>query len=308
MAGVDLIVGGIVGTLCSELYNLVVTLIKKTNEFNPLLEAIKSTVGGLESLIPRIEDLNEKLKISNKEIDRLKKTLSEGVELVGECSNNPKLYKKAKYTDKLTDLDKALKRELNMLKAHAARDAKENLLLAGENQGQLVELARDWRKWLGMGEKHGDQLEELVKDGREKFGAVKEIKKLIDKLLGFWILGLTIIIVVSVILLIFSQLRESMRIATAVPNWKILSRSHCKVCKSVVQWARVGVFLVGSFVDLLGYATIVLYFFFVIAADITSEIRAQRQRGFSGSRVRRLLFFIGYSFIFLLVSNIEHFH
>ncbi|KAM1062479.1 hypothetical protein EV2_027559 [Malus domestica] len=301
MAGVDLIVGGIVGTLCSELYNLVVTLIKKTNEFSPLLEAIKSTVGGLESLIPRIEDLNEKLKISNKEIDMLKKTLSEGVKLVGKCSNKPKWYEKAKYTDKLTALDEALKRELNMLKAHAARDAKENLLLARKNQGQLVELATDWSKWLGMARKHGDQLGESVKDGRETFGAVEEIKKLIVKLLEFWVSCLIIIIVVWVILLIFRHLGKSMRIATAVPDWKILSRSSCKGCKSVVWWARVGVFFVGSFGNLFGYVSVVLGIFFSIAADITLEIRAQHQQGFSGSRVRRLLSSIGSSAFVLFV-------
>ncbi|KAM1810076.1 hypothetical protein ACFX12_026885 [Malus domestica] len=295
----NLIGGGIVGTLCSELYNLVVTLIKKTNEFSPLLEAIKLTVGGLESLIPQIEDLNEKLKVSNKETERLKKALSDGVELVGECSNNPKWYKKAKYTDKLTALDEALERELDMLTAHAASDTKEALLLTRKNHDDLVKLARDGRKGLEMERKHGDQLVELAKDGSETFDTVKEIMYLIYQFLGFWISGLIIIIVVCVMLPIFSLFGESKRIATALLDG-ILSR--CKVCKSVVEWARLRVSLVRTYANLLAWFFTALCLFYLFI----KVIRDQYKRGFSRSEVCKLLFWIGCSSIFLFICGIVY--
>ncbi|KAM1261484.1 hypothetical protein ACFX2I_026805 [Malus domestica] len=303
----NLIGGGIVGTLCSELYNLVVTLIKTTNEFSPLLEAIKLTVGGLESLIPQIEDRNEKLKISNKETERLKKALTDGVELVGECSNNPKWYKKAKYTDKLTALDEALERELDMLTAHAASDTKEALLLTRKNHDDLVKLARDGRKGLEMARKHGDQLVELAKDGSETFDTVKEIMNLIYHFLGYCISGLIVIIVFWVVLHTFILLGESKRIATAVLESVLdgIIFPRCKVCKSVValvECAGLCISLVWTYAKLLhAYFLTASCFFFLTASYFISFIMAIRDQY---KRVRNV---IEYALQFeFLIAKVTH--
>ncbi|RXH74925.1 hypothetical protein DVH24_029646 [Malus domestica] len=65
----ELVGGGIVGTMCSE------------------LDRINGSRFGVTD--PQIEELNKKLKFSNQETDRLKKTLSEGVKLLANAPTIP---------------------------------------------------------------------------------------------------------------------------------------------------------------------------------------------------------------------------
>lgn len=106
----DLIGGGAVGLIFSELYKAFENLIKKTKKFSPHLKAIKATVDSLKPVIDQIEVQNKELNLSNEETEKLKNIISDDVKLVRDCSKNPKWYRKASYTDKLTDLDEALKR------------------------------------------------------------------------------------------------------------------------------------------------------------------------------------------------------
>ncbi|CAL9026848.1 unnamed protein product [Prunus brigantina] len=124
----DLIGRGAVGLIFSELYKAVENLIKKTKKFSPHLKAFKATVDSLKPVIDQIEEQNKELNLSNEETEKLKNIISDGVKLVGDCSKNPKWYRKASYTDKLTDLDEALKRQLEILKAQGLRDGKETLI------------------------------------------------------------------------------------------------------------------------------------------------------------------------------------
>ncbi|XP_008241556.1 PREDICTED: uncharacterized protein LOC103339971 [Prunus mume] len=145
----DLIGGAAVGLIFSELYKAVENLIEKTKKFSPHLKAITATVDSLKPVIDQIEKQNKELNLSNEETEKLKKIISDGIKLVGDCSKNPKWYRKASYTDKLTDLDEALKRQLEILKAQGLRDGKETLIRVTEikkliNQLQASLLQASW--------------------------------------------------------------------------------------------------------------------------------------------------------------------
>ncbi|CAB4287493.1 unnamed protein product [Prunus armeniaca] len=128
----DLIGGAALGLIFSELYKAVENLIEKTKKFSPHLKVITATIDSLKPVIDQIEKQNKELNLSNEETEKLKKIISDGIKLVGDCSKNPKWYRKASYTDKLTDLDEALKRQLEILKAHGLRDGKETLIRVTE--------------------------------------------------------------------------------------------------------------------------------------------------------------------------------
>ncbi|KAI5319407.1 PREDICTED: probable [Prunus dulcis] len=129
----DLIGGAAIGLIFSELYKGVENLIEKTKKFSPHLKAIKATVDSLKPVIDQIEEQNKELNLSNEETEKLKRIISDGIKLVGDCSKNPKWwYRKASYTDKITDLDEALKRQLEILKAQGLRDGKETLIRVTE--------------------------------------------------------------------------------------------------------------------------------------------------------------------------------
>ncbi|KAL6227295.1 hypothetical protein ACLB2K_001254 [Fragaria x ananassa] len=131
MVGVgELIAGAALGSLFGKLYNGVEKLlINKSTQFTPLLENIKSTLHSLHPLIKQIEHHNIELSLSNKEVEDFKKVIFKGVELVEKLSKVQNWYRNPSYRNQLQELDRSLKRQLEILTAEGVRDGKETLVL-----------------------------------------------------------------------------------------------------------------------------------------------------------------------------------
>ncbi|KAM5576386.1 hypothetical protein ABKV19_007319 [Rosa sericea] len=128
---VELVGGAALGTLFEKLYKGVEKLLmNKCTQFTPLLENIKSTLHSLQPLIKQIEHHNIELNLSNKEVEDFKKKIFEGVVLVEKFSKVRNWYKNPSYTNQLQELDRSLKRQLEILTAEGVRDGKETLVLA----------------------------------------------------------------------------------------------------------------------------------------------------------------------------------
>ncbi|KAK9902930.1 hypothetical protein M0R45_001443 [Rubus argutus] len=70
--------------------------------------------------------------LSEKEVEKFKSHMNEGIEIVKKCSKVRKwnIYKKYKYANKLIGWDGALGRQLDILKVQEIRDVKKNLIVA----------------------------------------------------------------------------------------------------------------------------------------------------------------------------------
>ncbi|KAL6273771.1 hypothetical protein ACE6H2_024463 [Prunus campanulata] len=141
MSGIgELLAGGAVGTLCSEVYSGVSKLISKFRQFKPLFENIQSTLHFLQPLIIQIEAQNKELKLPDKEMENIRNELRKGLNLIHECLENPEWYKMPKYHDQLLEFDRSLKRQLDLMLVQALRDGKTSLLMLTEQAGKLGEL------------------------------------------------------------------------------------------------------------------------------------------------------------------------
>ncbi|PQQ11777.1 uncharacterized protein Pyn_00648 [Prunus yedoensis var. nudiflora] len=141
MSGIgELLAGGAVGTLCSEVYSGVSKLISKFRQFKPLFENIQSTLHFLQPLIIQIEAQNKELKLPDKEMENIRNELRKGLNLIHECLENPEWYKMPKYHDQLLEFDRSLKRQLDLMLVQALRDGKTSLLMLTEQAGKLGDL------------------------------------------------------------------------------------------------------------------------------------------------------------------------
>ncbi|PRQ47883.1 putative transferase, protein kinase RLK-Pelle-RLCK-VIIa-2 family [Rosa chinensis] len=131
------------GSLFSLLYDGVKQAMVKTTQFKSLLADLKSTLDSLQPrIIEQIGEHNTELGLSNEEIEDLKRQMEEGVKLVGKFSEF-RVWNYCcigDYTDQLIELDRALRRLLEMLRLQEARDVKETLLLSRQNRDKLDEV------------------------------------------------------------------------------------------------------------------------------------------------------------------------
>ncbi|CAN6698430.1 unnamed protein product [Malus baccata var. baccata] len=129
-----LFAGAAVGTLFTLLYDVVKDVKDKTMMFKELLGDLNSTLEALKPLIYDIEKYKAVLDQSNKEVEKIVKQMKNGKELVLECSKPSrwKLFKKYKYTERLLNLNKCLKRLLMILGVEGIRNGFENLAVAKE--------------------------------------------------------------------------------------------------------------------------------------------------------------------------------
>ncbi|XP_062002491.1 cysteine-rich receptor-like protein kinase 21 [Rosa rugosa] len=133
------------GSLFTLLYDGVKQAMVKTTQFKSLLADLKSTLDSLQPrIIEQIGEHNTELGLPNEEIEDLKRQMEEGVKLVGKFSEL-RVWNYCcvgDYTDQLIELDRALRRLLEMLRLQEARDVKETLLLSRQNRDKLDEVNR----------------------------------------------------------------------------------------------------------------------------------------------------------------------
>ncbi|KAM2622132.1 hypothetical protein TB2_026795 [Malus domestica] len=136
-----LFAGAAVGTLFTLLYDVVKDVKDKTMMFKELLGDLNSTLEALKPLIYDIAKYKAVLDQSNKEVEKILKQMKNGTELVLECSKPSrwKLFKKYKYTERLLNLDKCLKRLLMILAVEGTRNTFENLAVSREIVGVVRE-------------------------------------------------------------------------------------------------------------------------------------------------------------------------
>lgn len=117
----------------------------KTSHFKSLLADLKSTLESLQPIIiQQIGEHNTELGLPNEEIEDLQRQMEDGVKLVQKFSEF-RMWNYCcvgDYTDQLIELDRALRKLLEMLRLQEARDVKETLLLSRQNREKLDEVNR----------------------------------------------------------------------------------------------------------------------------------------------------------------------
>ena len=131
------------GSLFTLLYDGVKQAMVKTTQFKSLLADLKSTLDSLQPrIIEQIGAHNTELGLPNEEIEDLQRQMEEGVKLVRKFSEF-RMWNYCcvgDYTDQLLELDRALRKLLEMLRLQEARDVKETLLLSRQNRDKLDEV------------------------------------------------------------------------------------------------------------------------------------------------------------------------
>ncbi|KAL6227293.1 hypothetical protein ACLB2K_001252 [Fragaria x ananassa] len=107
--------------LFDHLYGCVHTLMNNKVHFKIELGNIKSRLDGLKPLqvnyIERIEDCNESLHFSIKEVDDYKKELSKAIKLCEDFSREENSLQKSAFTNRLYQLNRDLKKQMENLTA-----------------------------------------------------------------------------------------------------------------------------------------------------------------------------------------------
>ncbi|PRQ47864.1 putative powdery mildew resistance protein, RPW8 [Rosa chinensis] len=103
--------GAVLGTVFSELYKGVQTLIRTSKHFKDLAKNIKLKLECLLPLIKQIEEQNMELGRSNQCTEKFKIEIVEGLELVQNCCKvGPlEISKQRNYIRELRELDGSLK-------------------------------------------------------------------------------------------------------------------------------------------------------------------------------------------------------
>ncbi|CAN6698415.1 unnamed protein product [Malus baccata var. baccata] len=105
-----------------KLFDAVKSVQEETTVFEHLLGDIKSTLDSLQPLIKDIEKYNSK-----EGLEYIAIQMEEGANLVQKCSKVG-VWRKYKYTNKLHQLDKSLRRVFDLLKVQSIMDARETLV------------------------------------------------------------------------------------------------------------------------------------------------------------------------------------
>ncbi|CAN6563023.1 unnamed protein product [Malus baccata var. baccata] len=114
---------GALRTAFQVLFDAVKSAQEETTMFKHLLGDIKSTLDSLQPLIKDIENYNSKEGLEYFAIQ-----MEEAANLVQKCSKVG-VWRKYKYTNKLHQLDKSLRRVFDLLKVQGIKDARETLNL-----------------------------------------------------------------------------------------------------------------------------------------------------------------------------------
>nr|XP_028947599.1 probable disease resistance protein At5g66910 [Malus domestica] len=113
---------GALRTAFQMLFDAVKSVQEETTMFKHLLGDIKSTLNSLQPLIQEIEKYNSK-----EGLEYFTVQMEKGADLVQKCSKVG-VWKKCKYTKKLHQLEKSLRRVFDELKLQGVRDARETLV------------------------------------------------------------------------------------------------------------------------------------------------------------------------------------
>ncbi|XP_022978618.1 probable disease resistance protein At5g66900 [Cucurbita maxima] len=132
----ELVGGAALGAVVGELFKAVLDLGERAINFNPVLKDISSKLNAITPLVKQIDELNEYLDISREETERLRGLMDEGKRLLLQCGGvklgNLNYLKKPFYTQKLRDLDSALRSFMDVLLLQMGRDQKKNLKMMNQ--------------------------------------------------------------------------------------------------------------------------------------------------------------------------------
>ncbi|KAI5319382.1 hypothetical protein L3X38_039090 [Prunus dulcis] len=155
---VEVFVGIGLGALVGPGGNLLWGTVGKGFNFETWRTNLDSMINSLLPLIKEMEDQNKTLVIGDDEIEDLKQKLTEGEDLVEEL-------KKVSY--RLAELDKSIKRLLEILKVQGIRDVKGISLLAKDHTKQLKACKTDVEGTLVLAKDHIEQLKACKRDVEE---------------------------------------------------------------------------------------------------------------------------------------------
>ncbi|KAL5557106.1 hypothetical protein UlMin_039342 [Ulmus minor] len=128
MKAVDLstVTGAALEAVFERLLHAVEKEIRKAIKFRSTLNRIKEKLESLKPLVDEISNMNNELDLPQKEIKVLELKMSQGVELVEECSDVKKwdVIKKRSCSKKLRAWEKSLQGPMELLKLQGVRDVK----------------------------------------------------------------------------------------------------------------------------------------------------------------------------------------
>ncbi|XP_062102118.1 probable disease resistance protein At5g66900 isoform X1 [Humulus lupulus] len=134
--------GAALGPPFQLLFDIVVKLpLQKIASFHGELKSIKSTVEQLEPVIKKLTETNKALDLPEAEIKGFENILQKGKKLIDKCTKYSKwkyTYRRLIYTTKLQNLDKELKRFLQMQNPQILMIGHETLRLTQEIHGVVV--------------------------------------------------------------------------------------------------------------------------------------------------------------------------
>ncbi|KAI5319376.1 hypothetical protein L3X38_039084 [Prunus dulcis] len=161
--------GGIgLGALVGPGGNLLWGMVGKGFNFETWRTNLDSMINSLLPLIKEMEDQNKALVIGDDEIEDLKQKLTEGEDLVEELKKvSSWSLMTPLHTNRLAELDKSIKRLLEILKVQGIRDVKGISLLAKDHTKQLKACKTDVEGTLVLAKDHAEQLKACKRDVEE---------------------------------------------------------------------------------------------------------------------------------------------
>ncbi|CAB4317847.1 unnamed protein product [Prunus armeniaca] len=161
--------GGIgLGALVGPGGNLLWGTVGKGFNFETWRTNLDSMINSLLPLIKEMEDQNKTLVIGDEEIEDLKQKLTEGEDLVEELKKvSSWSLMTPLHTNRLAELDKSIKRLLEILKVQGIRDVKGISLLAKDHTKQLKACKTDVEGTLVLAKDHTEQLKACKRDVEE---------------------------------------------------------------------------------------------------------------------------------------------
>lgn len=136
----ELVGGAALGAVVGELFKAILDLGKRAIKFNPVLIDISSKLNAITPLVKQIDELNDYLDYPKEETEKLRDLMNEGKRLLLQCGDvklgNLNYLKKPFYTQKLRELDTAIRSFMDVLFLQMARDQKKNLKM----MNQMIEI------------------------------------------------------------------------------------------------------------------------------------------------------------------------
>ncbi|CAK9320370.1 unnamed protein product [Citrullus colocynthis] len=136
----ELVGGAALGAVVGELFKAILDLGKRAINFNPVLKDISSKLKAITPLVKQIDELNDYLDYPKEETEKLRDLMNEGKRLLLQCGDvklgNLNYLKKPFYTQKLRELDTAIRSFMDVLFLQMARDQKKNLKM----MNQMIEI------------------------------------------------------------------------------------------------------------------------------------------------------------------------